>query len=94
MSKLLAPNYYEFVASGKIMSREDLLNRLPHEDDKTRVETSSFKLTLLSPETTLLTYIAKKINPDNSSIQYLRSSVWKNHQGQWLLEFHQGTIKN
>jgi hypothetical protein len=94
ISKLLGPNFYEFGASGKVLTREDVLNRLPFEDDKIKIEPSNFKITMLSPETALLTYIAKKINPDNSSLQYLRSSLWKNIAGTWQIEFHQGTIKN
>jgi hypothetical protein len=94
ISKFLGPNFYEFGASGKILSREDVLIRLPFEDDKTKIESSNFKITMLSPDTALLTYIAKKINPDKSSLQYLRSSLWKNNSGTWQIEFHQGTIKN
>jgi hypothetical protein len=94
ISKLLGPNYYEFVASGKILAREDALNRLPHEDDKVKIESSNFKMTELSSDAILLTYVSKKINPDKSSLQYLRSSLWKKNSGSWQLEFHQGTIKN
>jgi hypothetical protein len=94
LSKLLAPAFYEFASSGKILSREDILSRLPTVDDKTRIESHSFKLSLQTSEISLLTYISKKINPDGSSLQYLRSSLWKNYQGIWQMEFHQGTIKN
>jgi hypothetical protein len=94
ISKILGPEYYEYVSTGKVMSREDFLNRLPTEDDKSKIESSNFKITNLASDVALLTYIAKKINFDGTSLQYLRSSVWKNNQGMWQLAFHQGTIKN
>lgn len=94
IANILGQNFYEFVPSGKVLSRDDIINRPPPNDDKTKIESRNFKITQLSPELALLTYISKKINTDGSSLEYLRSSVWKKHNSKWQIEFHQGTIKS
>lgn len=93
ISKLLGQDFYEFAPSGKVLSREDIITRPPPREDSS-LETRNFKMTELSAGLALLTSISKKTNADGSSLQYLRSSVWKNHNGKWQIEFHQGTIKS
>lgn len=94
LSSLLTPGFNEFSSSGKVLSREDVLNRLPTVDDKSKIESSNFKLVHLSQDLAVITYFSKRIDSDGASLQFLRNSVWKNNNGEWQMEFHQGTIKN
>lgn len=94
LTSLLTPGFYEFSSSGKVLSREDVLNRLPTVDDKSKIESSNFKLVHLSSDFAVITYFSKRIDSDGASLQFLRSSVWKKNNGEWQMEFHQGTIKN
>ena len=94
ISSLLAQGFYEFNPSGKVLSREDILNRLPTVDDKSKIESSNFKIVHLGPDLAVVTYFSKRIDSDGASLQFLRSSVWKKNNGEWQMEFHQGTIKN
>lgn len=94
LETLLTAEFYQYASSGKIISRTETLNRKIIDDGKTKIEANSFKVIPLGNEVALITYIAKKINSDGSTMQYLRSSVWKkNNENKWQIEFHQGTNK-
>lgn len=96
ISNLLSPIFYEFGSSGKIWSRQDILDRLPQEDSLTKVEATDFKATLLSEDVVLLTYKSNRISLDLSSVSFLRSSIWQKNSNtqslQWKMVFHQGTL--
>lgn len=93
---LTAPDFFEIGASGRIYTRDHVLDTLEtrytdpsYIDDPW--ETSDFALRQLSPETCLLTYIL---------IQHLtthqrntrRTTIWQQIPSGWQILFHQGTI--
>lgn len=91
LTTLLSPNFFEFGASGRLWTRQDILDRLPTEDGKTRIEARDFRAHSLSSDIILVTYISRRISEDATSHEFLRSSVWKKHGESWKMEFHQGT---
>ena len=88
---LLADEYIEIGASGKIYDKKETITMLmvskPHE-----IKASDFQLNKLSTEMMQLIYRTEQ--RDNSQIirSAIRSSLWKNYGVNWRLIFHQGTI--
>lgn len=89
---LLSPNFFEFGSSGTKWTRDEILLRLPTENEKSKIESSDFKATVLDPEIVLVTYISSRTEPDLRT-ESLRSSIWRKNSTGWQIEFHQGTIK-
>jgi hypothetical protein len=83
---LLADDFQEFCASGRIMNREQavdvLLNGTPRP-----VTLSYFYVNLLAPNVALATYhVTTAANVTH------RSSLWVFRDNRWQLFFHQGTV--
>jgi len=82
---LLADNFMEFGASGRVWKRAELIAALDGHGARKyvieRVESRS-----LGPEAVLLTY---HVCVDGRLS--LRSSVWQRINGYWRMTFHQGT---
>ncbi len=93
ISTLLSSTFFEFGASGNSWTRENILERLPTEDGKNKIESYNYSAKPLSDSTVLVTYISKRISPAGETSEFLRSSIWKNNNGLWQMEFHQGTPK-
>ncbi len=90
ISNLLSSTFFEFGASGNSWT---ILERLPTEDGKNKIESYNYAAKPLSDSTVLVTYISKRIGPAGETSEFLRSSIWKNNSGIWQMEFHQGTPK-
>ena len=86
VSALLAADFREFGSSGRIWSRETILDLLATEDYPSAPAVEDFALQLLAPDTALVTY--RTIRAEQST---LRSSIWKHNQIGWQVLFHQGT---
>jgi hypothetical protein len=86
VSALLTEDFQEFGASGRVWSREQILELLATEsyDPPT---TEDFKCHQIAAGVVLVTY--KSVREDRSSA--LRSSIWINKAGEWRVRFHQGT---
>ena len=84
-AELLHPDFAEIGASGRLWSRQEVLELLSNEHTPS-MELQVLGLARLDTATALLTY--RSSSPRGSA---LRSSVWQHSEGQWRLRFHQGT---
>lgn len=89
LGALLADEFVEFGARGAAWGRAEVLSDLPEQDFVQR-RLSNFKLTILSEDVVLATYVCE-VSGDKKPQQSLRSSIWKQSQGRWQMVFHQGT---
>ena len=89
--KLLAEDFREFGASGRIWSRAEMLAELGAESPG-RLEAGDFEVTLLTPELALVTYRSTRFTGAEPPRQALRSSLWRLEAGHWRIFFHQGTL--
>ncbi len=91
LASLLHDQFLEIGASGKLWSREDVLQHIVHEPTTTR-SLDEFECRLLNDQTALTTYRVTRTNPnDGSKTLSRRSSVWLRESDTWKLRFHQGT---
>lgn len=86
LEELLAPGFLEFGASGRVFTREEIVEALPNEPHTERLIVD-FAARELAPGLVLVTYRAER--PGGASS--LRSSIWRETGGRWELMFHQGT---
>lgn len=91
ISALLAPEFFEFGSSGRIWSRQDILERLPQEDGGTPIESWNYQATPLSDDVVLVTYVSQRLTDGRPASQFLRSSIWRRINDVWVMAFHQGT---
>ena len=87
---LLAPEFVEFGASGRVFDRDGIVATLAAESPRRGAarQARGFKLRLLAPGAALTTWRVKR----DDGIETLRSSVWQQQGGRWLMVFHQGTL--
>lgn len=86
---LLAPEFSEFGASGRVFDRAAILATLASEGPKEARRTRGFKLRLIAPGAALTTWRVLR----DDGVETLRSSVWQQQaDGRWLMVFHQGTL--
>lgn len=85
---LLAGDFIEYSSTGEIYDKENILSRLPSEDDP-GITMSNFEMKQLSPTSVLTTF---KIFIESKQKYSLRSSVWVWKNDQWQMTFHQGTL--
>ncbi|HUW84615.1 MAG TPA: DUF4440 domain-containing protein [Phycisphaerae bacterium] len=91
LGDLLADEFVEFGSSGRVFSKQDAVEGLPHAPT-VRITLSDFKATLLAPGVALATYRAVKHDEPKAEMKHsLRSSIWKLLDGRWQVVFHQGT---
>src|SRR5271166_6403655 len=86
VSALLTEDFQEFSASGRVWSREQILELLATEI-YVPPTTEDFKCHQIAAGVVLVTY--KSVREDRSSA--LRSSIWIKETGEWRMRFHQGT---
>lgn len=92
VSELLTEDFIEFGKSGKIYSKQDILERLTKERVDLEIKVSNFEVKKLAESAVLATYSAWMFDIDNNShIDTLRSSIWVHTDDQWKMIFHQGT---
>jgi hypothetical protein len=89
---LLAEDFVEFGASGRIWSRDAILTELEIESYAPPV-LEDFECRMLSPDVVLVTYRTVRTNIQNAERDevVLRSSIWRHAERGWRLSFHQGT---
>lgn len=92
LDKLLADDFMEIGASGRIYLKVDTLASLPAEVGDWTYHLSDFALRPISPDTVLATYHLVTFRKGASERKTLRSSLWRNESGQWRMTFHQGTL--
>lgn len=86
---LLHSQFVEFGASGRIWNAESIIDALASDQLSTEITATDFLALSLAPDVILLTF-----KTDSVGRACLRSSVWvRNDNDQWLLRFHQGTVR-
>ncbi len=85
---LLAPEFVEFGASGRVFNRDAILAMLASEPPRIARQGRGFKVKLLAPGAALTTWRVTR----GDGVETLRSSVWQQQGGRWLMVFHQGTL--
>ncbi|MBX0359567.1 DUF4440 domain-containing protein [Halobacillus sp. Nhm2S1] len=88
LDDLLADDFVEYSSTGEIYDKENILNRLPSEDDP-GITMRDFDIKYLSPTSVLTTF---KVFIESKQKHSLRSSVWKFYEKRWQMTFHQGTV--
>lgn len=92
LRRLIAEDFFEFGVSGTVWTRDAVIEALHGESFSPR-EVSDFKVTLLAEGVALVTdrghRFATSQRPASDS---LRSSIWRLNDGQWQMQFHQGTV--
>jgi hypothetical protein len=82
---LLSTEFFEFGASGRVWSREMILEELAREPGGA-ILSGEFVCKELAAEVVLLTYVS-----ETPTRRVLRSSLWRLEGESWRMVFHQGT---
>ncbi|MDE3056698.1 MAG: DUF4440 domain-containing protein [Bacteroidota bacterium] len=88
VSRIFAPDFFEFGKSGKIYTREEALAAPPHEINP-KLPLRNFKVHPITSEVVLVTYVSE-VQSDTLEVTN-RSSLWLRTPNGWRLRFHQGT---
>jgi hypothetical protein len=89
--ELLAEDFREFGASGRMWTRNEIVELLEREDFQ-RPAIEDFRCIPIAASAALVTYRAVRIDTaTGKSAATLRSSIWTNQEGVWRMRFHQGT---
>lgn len=92
MEALLHPDFVEFGRSGRIYTRDEILNDFATDAKLPVVQSRHFAVILLAEGVALLTYVSAHVNADGTSERHtLRSSIWVQTESGWRMRFHQGT---
>jgi hypothetical protein len=91
VAALLADGFFEFGSSGRIWTRDGILDLLATENyDPPTME--AFACRLIEDSVALVTYRTVRLSPDTGQSRVvLRSSIWIRQSGHWRVQFHQGT---
>jgi hypothetical protein len=91
VTALLAEDFEEFGASGRVWTREQILDLLATEDYQ-RPAMEDFNCALIAERIALVTYRTVRSDPHSGErTMTLRSSLWTEQSGRWRVRFHQGT---
>ncbi|HWT64547.1 MAG TPA: DUF4440 domain-containing protein [Terracidiphilus sp.] len=92
VSALLARDFVEFGASGRMWSREETLEELARETEFETPVMEDFRCRQLAEDLVLVTYRTVRGDMEAGVRQMsLRSSLWSKQMKGWVLRFHQGT---
>jgi hypothetical protein len=88
---LLAEDFQEYGSSGRVWSREEIIESLASEE-RTRFAMEDFKCDWIAESIALVTYRSVRTDAQSGAQSIaLRSSLWVNKSGDWRMRFHQGT---
>jgi hypothetical protein len=91
VSELLAEDFVEFGSSGRVWTRDRILDLLATEE-YVPPAIKDFECRQISSEAMLATYRAVRVDTlTGTRTVTLRSSIWKMESGAWRILFHQGT---
>ena len=92
LNKLLAEDFEEIGVTGKVTSREEVIDWLVNKEQNVRWSLNNFRVKQITPDMVVAIYEAKKetLQPHQSKAS-MRSSIWKLFGDQWKMVFHQGT---
>ncbi|MGA9667849.1 MAG: DUF4440 domain-containing protein [Terracidiphilus sp.] len=91
VAALLAEDFLEFGSSGKVWTRDQILDLLATEKyEPPAIE--DFRWDLIANGVALVTYKTVRTDPHSGErTTTLRSSLWTERSGEWRVRFHQGT---
>jgi hypothetical protein len=87
---LLAEGFREFGSSGRVWSKQEILDQLEKEKPF-EAEIKDFQAVELAAAVVLVTYKVTIGRPGAESASSLRSSIWVKREDGWRILFHQGT---
>jgi hypothetical protein len=91
VAELLAEDFVEFGSTGRVWTRDEILDLLAGEIPAP-IYLMDFECVLLAEDVALVTYRAVRTDAGAATqISSLRSSIWIKEPGGWRLRFHQGT---
>jgi len=94
VSELLTEDFLEFGSSGRVWTREQILEFLETENYQPPAM-EDFKCALIADGAALVTYRTVRTDAVTSEkATTLRSSLWTKESGTWRVRFHQGTRTN
>ncbi|KAA6456459.1 DUF4440 domain-containing protein [Acidobacteria bacterium AB60] len=89
---LLAENFVEFGSSGRIWTRNSIIELLSRETDFVPPAIEDFRCAMLAAKVALVTYRTVRTDPETGEVlTSLRSSIWTWEADCWRMRFHQGT---
>ena len=88
MDAILAPDFFEFGASGRVWARAEALG-VEAVEIGADLPLEGFAVNFLDPDLALITYRSRV--PSRSPPLSNRSSLWRRADGRWQLVFHQGS---
>lgn len=92
LEALLHPAFFEIGRSGRMHTREEVLNDLLKEQTSLGARARDFAMQRLSEDVALLTYrSAQTWNTNTLERHAFRASIWKRSQNSWQIVFHQAT---
>lgn len=91
LSRLLANEFVAFASDGAAYNKEQVIEALQREASYRRTLTE-FRIVALGENVVLATYrVTRQDDTLHESVDSMRSSIWRQHDGHWQLLFHQGT---
>jgi hypothetical protein len=87
---LLDEDFREFGSSGRIYTRQQIIDALAAESPRT-ITINDPLCQQLSENTALLTYRSTRATTLQAASHALRSSLWVHRDNRWQMIFHQGT---
>lgn len=87
MNRLLAEEFFEFGQSGRVWTRQEVIEMEPRRIG-VRLPLPDFNIHRLGPDVALVTYRSVVTGSESAAN---RASVWKRIGPGWRLVFHQGT---
>jgi hypothetical protein len=92
LDELLHAEFVEFARSGRTYTRSEVLQEFSSSSALEPVEAQDFELARPGPGVALLTYKSAHRSPTGALHRHsLRSSIWVETDGGWVMRFHQGT---
>ncbi|MFK8137785.1 MAG: DUF4440 domain-containing protein [Bdellovibrionales bacterium] len=86
INELLSEGFFEFGSSGKVWTRDQVIESLPLEHNS-EIKAMNFEGKELGLDLVLITYRTLR-----EKKEALRSSIWQKNCERWQLVFHQGTL--
>ncbi|MCM2674455.1 nuclear transport factor 2 family protein [Alkalicoccobacillus plakortidis] len=87
LTQLLSKDFFEIGSSGKVLYKNATISEISL--SVVNMKLSDFEIHPLSEQIVLTTYsVYNNVSKQHS----LRSSIWKLTDGNWKMQFHQGTL--
>ena len=92
LEAILHPEFVEFGRSGRVYSRQEIIDEFQSVRELSQINTSNFSIQKLGQDVFLLTYLSSHSGDNGQQCRHtLRTSVWQVSASGPQLRFHQGT---